>query len=70
MARFVVAKGGMLTDEAVYADQYRITESGALVFTNRKPSGPAPGQRTHDVLVHAFAPGRWVEVIHSELPQA
>lgn len=69
MARFVVAKGGMLGDESVEADHYRIYDCGALVFTVTKPSGPAPGQRTHEQLVHAFAPGRWVEV-RRESPQA
>jgi hypothetical protein len=68
MAEYVVAKGGTYSDERVTADEYRFTEAGALVFYNVVPPAASrlPGQRTHDQLVMAFAPGRWVEVIRSE----
>lgn len=69
MAKFVVQKAGPLGDETVEADHYRINDAGALVLTVVRPmdgTRSGPGQRTYDQLVHAFAAGRWVEVLRAD----
>lgn len=66
MAKYVVARGGPLMDETVEADHVEVHGTGALLFTSRRQVPHGRSTIMAVVVVQAFAPGRWVEVMRSD----